>query len=101
MVVDASALLAVLFNEPRGEQVAIELAKHPTGLVMSTVTMTDVLIRVMSRKVKTQQEIVDMLRQASIELVGVDTVQARIAAEARLSFPINLGDCLSTHCRRP
>ena len=95
MVVDTSALLAVFFAEPSGEWVAARLAEHAPELRMSTVNLTETLIRVRDRQPRDSGVIEAQLLSSGIRFIPPDVRQARIAAEARLRYPLNLGDCFA------
>jgi ribonuclease VapC len=95
MVVDTSALLAIFFAEPHGEWVAARLAEHASELRMSTVNLTETLIRVRDRQPRDFGEIEAQLLGSGIRFIPPDVQQARIAAEARLRYPLNLGDCFA------
>ncbi len=94
MVVDTSALLAVLFGEPRAGQLAqiLSNAKHP---IMSAVNYTECLIRVLDRAPDAAATLERALAEFDLEVVPVDRVLASAAALARLRYPINLGDCFA------
>ncbi len=93
MVVDTSALLAIYFAETDGAWAAQKLADHSPELRMSTVNLTETLIRVRDRQAQLADEIEERLLQSGIRFVPPDVEQARIAASARLRYPLNLGDC--------
>jgi ribonuclease VapC len=95
MVVDTSVLLAIFFAEPDGEWAAKQLAEHASELRMSTVNLTEVLIRVRDRQPQLYERIEAELLSSGIRFVPPDVEQARIAAEARLRYPLNLGDCFA------
>jgi ribonuclease VapC len=95
MVVDTSALLAVFFAEPDGEWVAARLAEHAGELRMSTVNLTETLIRVRDQRPQHYESVEAELLESGIRFVPPDVEQARIAAEARLRYPLNLGDCFA------
>jgi len=95
MVVDTSALLAIFFAEPFGDWAAARLAEHAGDLCMSTVNLTETLIRVRDRQPESFEQIETELLNSGIRFVAPDVQQARIAAEARLRYPLNLGDCFA------
>lgn len=95
MVVDTSVLLAVFFAEDDGEWAAEQLAEHSGKLRMSTVNLTETMIRVRDRQPNLAEEIEEKLLQSGIRFVAPDVRQAMIAAEARLRYPLNLGDCFA------
>lgn len=95
MVVDASAVLAVLFDEPGAEWAADRLRESAAELRMSTVNLAEVLIRVRDGQPQLSADIEERLLTSGIRFVAPDADQARLAAEARLRFPLNLGDCFA------
>lgn len=95
MVVDTSALLAVLFAEEHGAWAAARLAEHSRELRMSTVNLAETLIRLRDRQPQLAEELEDELLASAIRFVAPDLEQARLAAAARLRFPLNLGDCFA------
>ena len=62
---------------------------------MSTVNLTETLIRVRDRQPESFEQIETELLNSGIRFVPPDVQQARIAAEARLRYPLNLGDCFA------
>jgi len=95
MVVDSSALLAVVFGEEHAGWAAARMQERAGGLAMSTVSLAEVLIRVRDRWPDGFQAVEERLLSGAIDFVEPDVRQARIAAEARLRWPLNLGDCFA------
>ena len=95
MVVDTSALLALLFNEPHAEWVAEHLNTYAGTLSMSTVNLTETLIRLRDRQPLKSENLEERVLNGGIRFVSPNVEQAQIAAEARLRFPLNLGDCFA------
>jgi ribonuclease VapC len=95
VVVDTSALLAIFFAEPFGNWAAARLAECAGELCMSTVNLTETLIRIRDRQPHLFETIEAELLSSGIRFVPPDVRQARIAAEARLRYPLNLGDCFA------
>jgi ribonuclease VapC len=95
VVVDTSALLAVLFDEPDGPSIARELDAHARDLVMSTVNLAETLILVRDRQPTLYSSLERRILESPIRFVAPDVAQARIASEARIRFPLNLGDCFA------
>lgn len=60
---------------------------------MSTVNLTETLIRVLDRQPQLAGQIEDKLLNSGILFIPPDARQARIAAHARMTYPLNLGDC--------
>jgi ribonuclease VapC len=95
MVVDTSVLLAVFFAEADGEWAARKLAEYAPELRMSTVNLTETLIRVRDQQPQNYEMVERELLASGIRFVPPDVEQAKIAAEARLRYPLNLGDCFA------
>ena len=95
MVVDSSVILAILFGEEHAAWAAERLGEHGGDLVMSTVNLTEVLVRLEDRRPDLGGDLEDRILGGGIRFVPPDVEQARIAARARLRFPLNLGDCFA------
>ena len=93
MVVDTPILLAIFFDEPHAEWATDQLSRHADVLRMSTVNLTEVLILIRDRQPQLVGELEEKVMSSGIRFVPPDLRQARIAAEARLRYPLNLGDC--------
>lgn len=94
MVVDTSALLAVLFAEPQAQQIA-EILSGAEQPMMSAVNYSECLIRVLDRAPDMAEILERALAEFALEIVPVDRGLASAAALARLKYPINLGDCFA------
>ncbi|MCP4659176.1 MAG: type II toxin-antitoxin system VapC family toxin [bacterium] len=90
-----SLVCSVYFAEAHAEWAAQKLVEHGPELRMSTVNLTETLIRVRDRQPQLADEIEENLLQSGIRFVAPDVRQARTAAEARLRYPLNLGDCFA------
>jgi ribonuclease VapC len=95
MVVDTSVVLAVFFAEVEGAWAAGQLAEHAPALRMSTVNLAEALILIRDRQPALADELEERLFASGIRFMPPDSAQARIAARARLRFPLNLGDCFA------
>lgn len=95
IVVDSSVLLAIELAEPKGAACVAALEAHRHDLVMSTVNLAEVLIRVGDRRPAAVAPLARRLETSGITFVPPDFAQAAIAADARLRFPLNLGDCFA------
>ena len=95
MTVDSSLILSILFAEPTAEWCENQLASNAGQLCMSTVNLTEVLIRLRDRRPADLDRLEREILNSGIEFVPPDIEQARIAARARLDFPLNLGDCFA------
>jgi ribonuclease VapC len=100
MVIDTSALLAILLNEPERRGFNEEIAGAATRL-MSSASFLETAIVIETRKGDSGARDLDLfLHQAAIEVVGVDHNQAQIARRAWRSYGkgnhpagLNFGDC--------
>jgi ribonuclease VapC len=95
VVVDASVILAVFFAEAPGAWAAARLTEHAATLQMSTVNLAETLVRLRDRQPKLAAELEERLLTSGIRFVPPNVEQARLAAQARLAFPLNLGDCFA------
>lgn len=95
MIVDASVLLAVIFNETHGEWARNQLRQNAATLRMSTINLAETLIRVRDRQPHTYEEIRRFIHSLGIRFVPPTVEQSEMAADARMRFPLNLGDCFA------
>ena len=102
MVVDTSALLAILQDEPE-RRTFNEALESADSRLMSVATLVEISIIIESRYGAEGLRDLDLLiERAGIELVPVDVEQARAARAAYSRFgkgrhpaALNLGDCFS------
>lgn len=95
MVVDTSVILAVYFAEPTASWAVEQLNRHAGELRMSTVNLTEVLIRLRDRQPTLFEDLQQRLLASGIRFIAPDQAQAVVPAEARLRLPVNLGDCFA------
>lgn len=93
MILDASAILSVFFNEPKGAEIADILSNESGTLSMSTVTLSEVLIVIKDRQPKLYESLSTELLNSTIEFIEPTVEISKVAAEARHRYPLNLGDC--------
>ncbi len=102
MVVDSSALLAVLFGEPERDRFIALLADAEDALI-SAATLVEASI-VMQAKTGDDgvDDLDELLAAAAVRCVAVDGVQAHLARDAFARFGkrrapagLNFGDCFS------
>jgi ribonuclease VapC len=102
MIIDTSALLAVLLQESDAEKFSAAIAGAPRRLV-STVSFLETSIVIQARKGPPGGRELDLLlHRAGIEVVPFTAEQADVARQAWLQFgkgrhraSFNLGDCCS------
>jgi ribonuclease VapC len=102
MVVDTSALVAILFGEPDAERFARALGDASARL-LSAVTRVELSFVVEGRKGDTGRADLELLlRDGGFDVIAVTSQQAEIAIEAFRRFgrgrhpaALNIGDCFS------
>ncbi len=95
MVIDTAILLCIFFNEEHSLWAEDQLEKHHSSLRMSTVNLTEVLILLQDRQPQFFEKIREELLSSNLRFVAPTVTQAEKAAEARLQYPLNLGDCFA------
>ena len=101
MIVDSSAVLAVLQGEEHGVACAELLVDHECR--MSAANWLEASIVVDNRSVRAQRDFEELLETANISVEAVTTDQARIAREAYRRYGrgsghparLNFGDCFA------
>lgn len=101
MVVDTSALIAILLQEEDAQAYADALAATATA-ALSAASYVELAIVSLSRGVRGRAELEATLADAAIEIVPVTLDQARLAAGAydrygkgRHAAALNFGDCFA------
>jgi ribonuclease VapC len=95
MVLDTSAILAIVFHEARAPFILAQIRSAPGPLAMSTVNLAETLILLEDRKPKQFEELKAQVLALPLQFIAPSTEAATIAAEARSRFPLNLGDCFA------
>lgn len=102
MVIDSSALIAILQNEPESRPFRALLKSHPIRM-MSAATFVETSIVVLARQGEPGiAELRAFLELAGVEIVPLNEEQALMAVDAFRRFgkgrhraSLNLGDCYS------
>lgn len=102
MVIDTSALLAILQNEPE-RRVFNEAIEAAESRLMSTATLVEASIVIEARHGAEGLRDLDLLlEEAGVELVPVDEAQAKLArlgfsrfGKGRHAAGLNYGDCFA------
>ena len=101
MVVDTSAIVAILADEPDGEAYARAIAEADSA-TMSVASYLELMIVALSRDLAGRTEVEELVADAAIELVAVTLEHARLAATAfeqygrgRHPAKLNYGDCFA------
>jgi len=95
VVVDTSALVAVLFNEDTTPWVANQLELNRAEIMMSAVNFAEVLVLIGDRQPHLAPEIRAAIEATGIRIVPSTLAHAELAAAARLKYPLNFGDCFA------
>ncbi|MDI6025548.1 type II toxin-antitoxin system VapC family toxin [Corticibacterium sp. UT-5YL-CI-8] len=103
MIVDASAILAILLKEPEEKRFADVLSEFPEKVALSPVNYLEVAIRVDRGDMPEASERLDaILSNMNVAVVDVTPEQTRLAREAYQAFgkgnhkaKLNLGDCFA------
>jgi ribonuclease VapC len=102
MVIDASAMLAILLAEPGHESLNERIVSASRRLI-SAATVVEAGIVLLSRESAKNEPFLDLfLQKADLEIVPVDAQQAQVAREAFRRFGkgrhpagLNFGDCFA------
>ncbi len=102
MVIDSSALVAILFGEPEAHDLSLAIASDPRRF-MSAFSLLETSVVLDNRKgPETVAELETLLADLGIQVIDLDASQARAAREAYRRFGkgrhragLNLGDCCS------
>lgn len=99
IVVDTSALISILKNEPSSQACALVLAGEP-DLIMSAGTLAELLILTERRQLSAEREA--LMQIFDVKIIAVDERLARLSLDAHSSFGkgvhpagLNFGDCFA------
>ena len=103
MIVDTSALIAILRDEPEARQFAIAIAEADRRRISAANYLESAIVIDGSRDPIASRRFDDLLREAEIVIHPVTEEQARIAREAYRDFGrgsghparLNFGDCFA------
>ena len=103
MVIDSSAVLAILFQEPDARMFAAAIEAEPAPLI-SAASVVEVGAVLLSRKTKgARKDLADFLRESGVHVEAVDQNQSKLALDAFERYgkggghpaQLNFGDCFS------
>lgn len=102
MVIDTSALLAILFGEPEAEDFARAIADDPRPLVSAFSVLESAVVLLVRKGVDGPSLLDALIQAARLRTVSMNADQAVIARSAYTRFGkgrhpagLNLGDCCS------
>lgn len=94
IVVDSSAVIAILFGEPSAERLASRLAADPDRVISAASYLEAGTVLAGRRLADRAQAVVDLdafLTEAGIEIAHVDGERARLALTARITYGRGMG----------
>jgi ribonuclease VapC len=102
MVIDTSAILALLFNEPEADEVEIAIDEDPVRLMSAAAALEAAIVVEARLGAAGGREFDLLLHKARIDLVAVTSEQMDIGRDAWRRFGrgrheanLNFGDCFS------
>ena len=103
MIIDTSALIAILRDEPDAKECALAIEKSKSRRLSAANFVETALVIDGSRDPITSRRFDDLIKEAQIIIEPVTEAQARIAREAYRDFgkgsghpaKLNLGDCFA------
>lgn len=110
MIIDASAIVAILLDEPEGQSLTMRIESaevrltHPVSVFEAAQAISRQWRRALS---DARQDLREFLVTAEIDVIEIGPPEAVVAIEAaarygkgRHSAALNLGDCFSYACAR-
>lgn len=102
MIIDTSALIAILKGEPERQRFSVEIAENHAAISAGTLAEAFIVAGRLAGEAGVR-EIEAMLRDADVAVVPVDLSQARLMGTAHLAYgrgsghpaKLNYGDCFS------
>jgi ribonuclease VapC len=103
MIIDTSALVAILRDEPEAKDCALAIERNPTRRVSAANFVETALVIDGSRDPIASRRFDDLVKEARIVIEPVSEAHARIAREAYRDFgkgsghpaKLNFGDCFA------
>src|SRR5258707_14021733 len=103
MIIDTSALVAILRDEPEAKDCALAIERNPTRRVSAANFVETALVIDGSRDPIASRRFDDLVKEARIVIEPASEAQARIAREAYRDFgkgsghpaKLNFGDCFA------
>jgi ribonuclease VapC len=100
MVIDSSAIIALLLGEPEAKAIASAIAGDAQRLIAACNALECAVVMEVKKGPSGQRELDLVMHEAGIEIVGMDASQVSLAREAYRRFGkgrhpagVNLGDC--------
>lgn len=101
MILDASAAMAWLADEPSAEWVDAQLRRTEAAVMrMSWINVAELCMASARIRAHATEAILVMLAEFGVERLAPDEAVVAVATEARTRFRINFGDCFAyAHAR--
>ena len=101
MVVDASALLAILFTEPERRAFSLAL-NHASSTLLSPVNWYEAAVNAKSHGTQEVKALQSLIQRIGIQIIPIDEAQMKLAYAAwgkygkgRHRARLNMGDCFA------
>jgi ribonuclease VapC len=94
VIVDASAAIALAFGEPHAAWLQSVMGRHatePWGIAWTNIAE----VEIQYAKRRTRSSVQELLARLRIEPLADTFAISRLVGDARIRFPINLGDCFA------
>ncbi len=102
MIVDASALLAILLDEPDAAKFNRAIADELEDMLISPINFVEAAVRADQRGEQTSNALDEIIKVSGIKIAAVTAHQTRLARQAYQRFgkgnhpaKLNLGDCFA------
>jgi len=103
VIVDTSAIIAILLREPPAEDLELALATSPANYMSASTYVELVAVASQHMQPATLERALRLVTTYEVEIVPFDQAQAKCAADAYRTFGrssghparLNLGDCFS------
>ncbi|RXH09671.1 type II toxin-antitoxin system VapC family toxin [Bradyrhizobium guangzhouense] len=103
MIVDTSALIAILRNEPEAQRCALAIESHPIRRISAANFVEAAVVIDASRDPIASRRFDELMKEAQISIESVTQAQAQVAREAYRDFGkgsghparLNFGDCFA------
>ena len=102
MIVDSSALLAILLDEPDAAKFNRAIADELEDMLISPINFVEAAVRADQRGEQTSNALDEIIKVSGIKIAAVTVHQTRLARQAYQRFgngnhpaKLNLGDCFA------
>jgi ribonuclease VapC len=107
MVVDTSAVLAILLEEPEAAEYAQLIEDDPAPLISAASVFEAGIVLISRHGLEARGDLRDFIEQGGLQVEPVTAEQAELALDAYQRFGkgrhragLNFGDCFALHCAK-